>query len=776
MNSSNPAQEAASDGARSEKLQISGMRCAACAQIISYRLQQLPGINALQFIPGTAQLKVEWDGQRLKLQQIVDAVVALGYRALPMAQGEMDAVLARENRLQWWRLFVAGFAMMQIMMYAFPAWLEPVPSVDGDLTPDIDLLLKLASLALSLPVMIFSSTPFYRSALRDLRNRHIGMDVPVCIGIFATFIASLWATFAGGAVYYDSLVMFVFLLLAARMVEERVQQKANAALHELTSLSPPQALLCATYPQQREVQTVPAAEIKPGQVVQVLPGAQVPVDGLVLEGNSACDEALLSGESAAVGKQIGDRVIAGALNLSGSLWVRAEQVGADTRLAGMVAMMENAAGEKPALVQLADRHASRFLMAIILLAALAGLVWWQIDPARALPIALTVLVITCPCALSLATPAVMAAVSGRLARRGVLVARGRAIESLAQAQVFVFDKTGTLSNGKLSVVAQQVLRTENQAGGVTFAASEGIWRTLAAQLARHSLHPVAQALAQEETAQPDWPALQNVQEVQEVAGQGLQGRLGSGLLRLGRPEFVQQLHGQELPPLPPALQACSVVALGDEQGWLAIFGLRDQIRPQAGALLAALQAARKQVWILSGDRQEVVSATARELGVPAEHALGQLLPEQKHARVRALQAQGWQVAVCGDGMNDGPVLSLANVSIAIGQGAPITQARSDVVLVSSNLGDLQAALTACAKAMQLIRQNLGWAALYNVLAIPLACSGALAPWHAALGMSLSSLLVLLNSLRMLSGSKAELEALHAATPATPAALPGWAGT
>ena len=747
LSSSLPASAAnAETSLRRDKLAISGMRCAACAQIIEYRLRQLPGVEQVDLHYSSARVEMRWQPEKISLSQIVEAVCALGYRALPLAKAESEAAAeAKAKKMLWWRVFVAGFAMMQVMMYAFPAWLQPVPSVDGDLTPDIDRLLKLASFSLSVPVFLFSAWPFYMGAWRDLRNRHIGMDVPVAIGVIATFAASVYATWQGGAVYYDSMIMFVFLLLLARRVEAKVQHSSSAALRELTNLVPPQALVCRQYPSNQESESVLAASIQVGDVVLLLPGAQVPVDGIVLQGSGACDEALMTGEAQPVLKTPGSQVMAGAMNLAGRLLVRAEQVGEATRLSHLVAMMENAASQKPALVQLADRHASTFLTVILALSLLSGLVWWQIDAARALPIALTVLVITCPCALSLATPAVMAAVTGQLAKHGVLLARGRAVEALARASHFVFDKTGTLTEGKL--LCQQIHYLQTESSPV----EQAQVADLAAHIARNSLHPAAQAIAalskQSSTAE-----LTGLDDIEEIVGQGLQTRYQGKTYRLGSLAFVQALHGLALPA---HTSETSLLAFGNQEQWLALFELSDSVRADAQNLLAALQAAGKQVWILSGDRSVVVAKLAQQLGVPAAQALGDLQPQQKYEQVLQLQQQSKlaKVAVVGDGMNDGPVLSLADVSIAMGQGAPITQARSDVVLISSSLADLQFAWLGTQRALALIRQNLCWAIAYNVVAIPSAVFGWLAPWHAALGMSLSSVLVVVNSLRMLREEK-----------------------
>jgi P-type Cu2+ transporter len=724
-----------------EKLSIGGMRCAACSQLIEFRLRQLDGVSQFQINGALHRADISWDPKKISLRAIIESVASLGYSALPA--GSAGARAERESKMSLWRLFVAGFAMMQVMMYAFPAYLEPVPSFDGDLTPDIDRLLKLASLALTLPVVFFSATPFFQSAWRAIRNRHIGMDVPVSVGILVTFVASIWAIFAGGPVYFDSLIMFVFLLLGARVIEARVHKKSTAALRALTELVPLQADKLPEYPENRETRQVNASELQVGDFILIPAGAQIPVDGQVVEGVSECDESLMTGESHAVAKTIGSTVIGGALNLSGTLVMRAERVGDDTELSSLVRMMESAANEKPPLVQLADRQASLFLSIILVLALAAGIVWWQIDPARAVWIAVTVMVITCPCALSLATPGVMSGAIGQLARHGVLVARGRAIETLARATHFVFDKTGTLTQGRLKLAGTHILRD-----GPLFSAQS--IAEFVVQMAAGSLHPVARALVAELAVKGKATAQPISAGVQEIAGQGLELRIEGEPYRLGNVNFVAQLHGLPL-DIPAGLKDKTLAVLGDARGWIALYGLEDGLRDDAKELVKFLQERGKRVLLLSGDRQDVVAGVAAELQI--DSATGGLSPTKKHDAVKQLQQQGAIVAVVGDGMNDGPVLSLANVSIAMGQGAPISQARSDLVLISSRLQDLQYGVQLTSTSLSLIRQNLGWAILYNVVAIPAAVSGMLAPWHAAIGMSLSSLIVVLNSLRILSGRR-----------------------
>ncbi len=720
------------------KLSISGMHCSACNQIIEFRLGRLAGVRKFNINISTHTADISWSSKEVSLPEIIESISSLGYGALPV--GSDGELINREHKMSIWRLFVAGFAMMQVMMYALPAYLEPIPQIDGDLTPDIDRLLKLASLALTIPVVIFSAWPFFQAAMRDMRNRHCGMDVPVSVGVIVTFVASVWATFAGGPVYYDSLIMFVFLLLAARVIQSRVHNKSTSALRVLTKLLPLLAEKLSDYPANMRVEEINASLLAVGDVVLIQPGSKIPVDGIVISGTSECDESLMTGESRAVSKSAGSTLIGGALNLNRPLVMRATRVGNDTQLSSLVRMMESAANEKPPLVQLADRYASTFLTIIMLLAIASGIVWWQIDSSRAIWIAVTIIVITCPCALSLATPSVMSAAIGQLAKSGVLVARGRAVESLARATHFVFDKTGTLTQGRLKLVKLINIRNDPTL-------DDHAIRQITTNITAGSMHPVAHALYSSLSVQTHSKQVIHYDNVNEIPGRGIEIRHQNLYYRLGNADFAQELHGGNL-DIPAEFSGKTVSVLADDQGVIALFALEDSLRNDAKHLIDFLKQQGKTVLLLSGDRIDVVQNVATELGI--EIALGNLSPKAKYDAVKSLQQQGAKVAMVGDGMNDGPVLSLANISVAMGRGAPISQARSDMVLISNDLRDLSYAVRITSKSLSLIRQNLGWAVLYNIIAIPAAMAGILAPWHAAIGMSLSSIIVVVNSLRIYS--------------------------
>ncbi|MCX8018258.1 MAG: heavy metal translocating P-type ATPase, partial [Rhodocyclaceae bacterium] len=475
-------------------------------------------------------------------------------------------------------------------MYAVPVYLA-----DGDMTADIEQLMRWASLLLTLPVMVYSAAPFFVSAWRDFRLRRIGMDVPVALGLGSAFLASVWATLiAAGEVYFDSVTMFVFFLLSGRYLEMMARQKAARGVESLARALP----AFAERLRGELAERVAVADLAAGDVVRVKPGETIPGDGVVIEGESSCDESLLTGESRPVAKRPGAAVTGGSVNVASPLIVRLERVGEATRLASLKRLMEQAAAEKPALVQLADRIAQRFVWVLLALAAATGLYWFQADPAQALWICVAVLVVSCPCALSLATPAALTVATGALAKEGVLVTRGHAIETLARAQRWIFDKTGTLTIGRPSVVDCQC---------VDEAAAFARVRALEAA----SEHPLARALLAKvgagETAR--------VTNLRAVTGQGIEAReADGGWLRLGAPAFVAQLHGQAMNAQMQAWLAGgdTVAALGNASGWLAWFRLADAPRPGAAAALDALRARGVRLTILSGDAPEAVAAVAAE--------------------------------------------------------------------------------------------------------------------------------------------------------------------
>ena len=729
-------------------LLLEGITCAACAWLIENRLAALPGVSGVALNYATRRVRVRWDTRRARLSDIMAAVAALGYGAQPYDSARSDDLLRRERRILLWRLFVSGFGMMQVMMYAFPVYLA-----GGDMTPGIEQLMRVASLALTIPVAAWAAVPFYSGAWREIKARRVGMDVPVALGIIAAFSASVLATVRGeGAVYFDSVAMFVFLLLGARYLELSARARAAQSQERLARLTPAVAERLDRFPGPSSPTEVPVAILQPGDYVLVRPGAAIPADGKVVDGASSVDESLLTGEFRAIDKRTGDRLTGGAVNLDGPLIMRVEHVGQDTVLAGIVRLMDRAQAEKPEIARMADRAARGFVTALLVLAAAVAAVWYVIDPSRVLWITVAVLVVTCPCALSLATPAALTAATGTLHQSGMLVTRGHALETLAAATHFVFDKTGTLTEGRMALIGVIPLAGAERAHCLT----------LAARLESQSEHPIGRAIvAAAPQAANDTVS---VCDVLNVPGRGVEGRIAGRRLRIGTPGFVAELHGQALPEaLLFVSDEVAVAALGDERGWLALFTLGDPPRRQARLLVRELKALGKIVCLLSGDRGACVARLAHELGI--ETTLGAAAPQDKLEFVRALQQRGAVVAMIGDGINDAPVLAQAQVSIALASGTRLAQTSADMVLMSAQLDVLLGAVRVARRTMRIIRQNLAWAVAYNAIALPLAVLGYVTPLVAAVGMSLSSLTVVLNALRLLQppdrGSLSDGQSLHA---------------
>lgn len=714
---------------REASLILEGITCAACIWLIERQLARLPGVTGADINYATRRARVRWDATRAKLSDILAAIAAVGYRAHPYDPAKNEALAQKEQRAALWRLFVAGFGMMQVMMYAVPVYLAG----EGEMGADIELMMRWASMALTVPVIFYSSAPFFRNAWRDLRHFRVGMDVPVALGVGAAFAASAWATLtAAGEVYFDSVTMFVFLLLGGRFLEMRARQKAVGLTETLARLMPAMARRVSGFPAQRDAEQVLAADLRPGDIVLIRPGETIPADGTVVEGASSADESLLTGESRPAAKVPGDALTGGATNNESPLYMRVLRAGDDTRLAAIVRLMERAATERPRIVETADRIAARFVAALLLVAAIVAAVWWRLDADKALWITVSVLVVTCPCALSLATPVALTVAAGVLARAGLLVTRGHAVEALARANHFVFDKTGTLTSGHLRLL--ETLPLASLPAGDCVA--------LAGALERDSEHPLARALRDAAVAAAGLEALNS------VPGCGVSGRLAGRELRLGRPEWVAAMHGMPMPEAGAALMsgADTIVALGDDSGWLALFRLGDQLRPEAAELVADLKAAGCKVSLLTGDAPPVAAHVARRLGI--EDVRAGMSPQGKHAYVQHLQAHGSLVAMVGDGVNDAPVLAQAHVSVAMGGGAALARAQADFVLLAENLEPLRPGLLIARRALAIVRQNLIWSFAYNFIALPLAMFGFVTPWMAGIGMSGSSLLVVLNSLRL----------------------------
>lgn len=737
-------------------LMVQGMYCAACADTVECALQHLPGVERAHVHAATRRLTLRWDPSKTSMSRLAQVVGENGYRLLPMQQALSIGERLRETRRALWRLFVAGFCAMQVMMYAWPAYVtEP-----GEIPADIDQLLRWASWVLSLPVVFFASGPFFSSAWRDLRHGRIGMDTPVSTGILVTFLASSAATFDptgpwGQEVWFDSLTMFVFFLLGGRYLELKARDRTAGALDSLMNRLPE---VCDRQTSDGGFEAVSIRRLLVGDVVRVQAGQAFPGDGDILSESATVDEALLTGESRPVTRQRGQGVVAGSYNLGGPVLLRVDRLGRDTRFAQIVSLMEKASLEKPRLAILADRIAAPFLVVVLVAAAFAAWYWWQIDHTKALAVAVAVLIVTCPCALSLATPAAMLTSAGALARRGILVRRLQAFEALANIHAVVFDKTGTLTHDHL------VLADARTREGVSREQALG----LAGAMAAGSLHPVSRAIARAARHTHEaGPGVSGVAPADgvvltaltEVAGQGMQALRPDGArVRLGSAAFCgvdAQSTGDDAHDAPR-------VCLADDQGWMATFGLQEGLRDDAQAAVSALRAMGVRTWLLSGDRESAARQVGQAVGV--DHVIAGASPEQKLAEVLALQARGIKLAMVGDGLNDGPVLARADTSFALGHAAPLAQAQSDYVIQGGQVMDVVWTLAQARSTLRIVRQNLAWAAVYNLVSIPLALLGYMPPWLAGLGMAASSLLVIGNALRLAAKVPASPSDAHPGMP------------
>lgn len=747
---------------------LEGMYCATCAFTIEAALRAVPGVQHAEVSAATHRARVVWAASEVKPSQWMAAVRSTGYGAVPAQDAQARQLRQAANRKALWRWLLATFVMMQVMMYAWPAYDRP-----DDLVMEMETLLRWASWVICIPMMIWCCGPFFRGAWGGLKQKRISMDLPVVLGMVITFVISSLGTFNpegmfGREVFYDSLVMFVCFLLTGRWLEMRLRERTAGALDAVLNRLPE-----SIEQQQADGSFVRVALrcLGVGDVIRVLPGEAFPADGEVLQGRSQADEALLTGESRPISKAVGDMVIAGSYNLSAPLQVQIKVLGADTKFAQIVDLMESAGTQKPRLAQLADKVAGPFLVAVLLLAAGAAAYWWGDDPGHALMVAATVLIVTCPCALSLATPVAMLTAAGTLARQGVLVRQLQGLESLAGVDTVVFDKTGTLTQDGMSVSASY----SREAGEALQ------WQAVAAAVAQQSMHPVSRAVAA--WGAPHAGAWQ-VLELEEISGQGLRAqvalaveaaadaerdalggatacpphtlwvRLGSAAFAAGQGAVDAAVDSVGKAPhwMPCDVPQAVFLGLENEANGaassqlVAAFALHEGVRPEAAAVVQALQAQGIDVQLLSGDAQAAVQRVAQQVGIAQAYAA--CSPQDKLAHLQALQAKGHLVAMVGDGLNDGPVLAGAHVSFAFGRAVPLAQSRSDFVVLGDNLGLVLRTAMFSRKTLRVVRQNLWWSAAYNAVSVPFAVVGLMPPWLAGLGMALSSLLVVLNAARL----------------------------
>ncbi|UWF51173.1 heavy metal translocating P-type ATPase [Pseudomonas sp. N3-W] len=700
-------------------LLMEGISCAACGWLIEKHLRGLPAVAEARLNLSNHRLHVRWADAQLPLSQVLSELRHIGYAAHPYQADRASEQLASENRLALRQLGVAGLLWFQAMMATMATW----PEFNIDLSPELHTILRWVAMFLTTPIVFYSCAPFFRGALRDLRTRHLTMDVSVSLAIGSAYLAGIWTAVTGvGELYFDAVGMFALFLLAGRYLERRARERTAAATAQLVNLLPASCLRLSGDGQSERILLT---ELRVGDQVLVHPGAILPADGKILDGQSSIDESLLTGEYLPQPRTLGDAVTAGTLNVEGALTVEVLALGQDTRLSAIVRLLDRAQAEKPRLAEIADRAAQWFLLLSLIAAAAIGLLWWELDSSRAFWIVLAMLVATCPCALSLATPTALTAATGTLHKLGLLLTRGHVLEGLNQIDTVIFDKTGTLTEGRLT------LRLIRPLGELNSDQCLG----LAAALENRSEHPIARAFGRAPVAAED---------VHSTPGLGLEGLVGEQRLRIGQPGFVCELSGATLPPIPQ--DAGQWLLLGDQNGPLAWFVLDDRLRADAPALLAACKARGWRTLLLSGDSSPMVASVAAELGI--DEARGGLRPDDKLQVLQQLHKQGRKVLMLGDGVNDVPVLAAADISVAMGSATDLAKTSADAVLLSNRLDALVQAFTLARRTRRVIIENLLWAGLYNGLMLPFAALGWITPIWAAVGMSISSLTVVLNALRL----------------------------
>lgn len=711
------------DGLRSINLSIDGMTCSACAWLIEQHLSRLAGVQQVQVNATTERVAIRWQPDAVKLSEILQAIAELGYRALPFQAANQEQEFKQRRRYFVTRLGVAGLATMQVMMLAIGLYFGVVSDLDAELRQ----FMWWISLFMATPVLLYSAQPFYISAIRSIQAGQPNMDVPVTFALLSAYGASAYATFINeGEVYFESVAMFTFFLLVGRYFELLARQKAVSAAANLVKLLPAIA--------QREIangeyESVAVNRLQIGDVIQVLPGATIPADGELLSKSAGVNESILTGESRLVNKYQHETVLAGSMNQNQAIRIKVSAIQQQTVLASIIELQDLALSRKPKLARVAERMASKFVVRILMLAAATFLIWTIIDPAEAFWVTLSVLVATCPCALALAAPTAVTGAIHKLNKSGILLRNADVLQILPDVKTVFVDKTGTLTTGEFTL--QQLHVYKEHADEITV-------KALAQALENHSEHPLAAPLRHLTEAR------ESVADVQNEAGYGLQANwLTDGYVtpvRIGSLRFIQQWH----PTFSPKITSAQVF-LATSQHVLAEMQVGDKLRHDTQATIAAMQAAGIEVIMLTGDRLELAEQITEQLNI--KHVFANLLPADKLDKLTSAQIDG-PVAMIGDGLNDGPVLAQADVSITFGHAADLARTAADVVLLRNQFSALNQFSEITSKARKILRQNILWALIYNIGILPVAMAGFVTPYIAAIGMSLSSLIVLLNSLRL----------------------------
>jgi len=715
---------------RSAHLVLEDIVCPACTWLIESRLRRLPGLAEVKVNYASNRADITWQEGKTTLGTILKIIQDLGYRAYPYDPRRGMQTLEAERKSQLRRLGLAGLLGMQVMMLSIAIYTGDWSGMESE----YKYFFYWICLLLTTPVMFYSARPFFTRAWRDLRVLHTGMDVPVSLGLAIAYLSSIWTTVTGvGQVYYDSVVMFIFLLLTARYFEFLARKRAMQHFDEVSRIIPAIATRLEYRDGQYRQVPVAVAKLQPGDRLLVKPGETISADGVIVSGTTAVDESLITGESMPVRKSTGEQVIGGSTNVDSPIEIGITRIGKQTILASILKLADTGRQEKAAITRLSNRIASWFVLIVLILAVVVAVYWWHADRSMWIPVTISLLVITCPCALSLAIPVAVTSATTRLMSKGLVIINNNALEILNRASHFIFDKTGTLTEGRLKVY-DIVLHTNN---------IKDECLAVAAALECNSEHPVARAIL-------DYCSGIQAPFAERVVnhpGRGIEGLISGRHYYLGTAEFIQDLAGIAVDPeFQDEADKTTSIILADRERIYCCFRLSDRIRSGAGQLITDLARTRREIVLLSGDSPGVVRRVAEGLGI--QQYYGRMSPEQKLAKVEQLAENNNITAVIGDGINDAPILARAHISIAMGAGVDVAKLYGDMILLNSNLLVLNDAVIQAARTAGIIRQNIAWAVGYNLLAIPVAVTGLVAPWEAAIGMSLSSLIVVGNSMRL----------------------------
>jgi Cu+-exporting ATPase len=714
-------------------LPVQGMTCAACARSIELTLKDTPGVTAAHVNLATNTATVDYDPAQAGVPELVQAIEQIGY-SVPSTVPEPSVPSAEGAALKR-RLVVAVVFSAPLLVLGMSHGLLHVPHMNW------------IQLAMALPVVFYSGAPFYAGAWTALRHRSANMNTLVALGTGSAFLYSLAVTLAGGAhapVYFEAAAVIIALILVGRLLEARARARASEAIRRLMDLQPQTARVIRGGIEL----DVPVDDVRIGEVVVVRPGEKIPVDGGVIEGESAVDEAMLTGESMPVEKKPGSAVYGGTINRAGSLRFEARKVGRGTMLQQMIEMVKQAQGSRAPVARLADVVSGYFTVGVLSVALVTLAVWLALaSPGFAITAFVSVLIIACPCALGLATPTAIMVGTGRGAEQGVLIKGGEALETAHKIDTVILDKTGTITRGKPEVTDVAPL-----------AVSEDELLRLAASAERYSEHPLGRAIV--EHAASRGIALVAAGDFQSFAGHGVAARVAGREVVVGTAQFLAARRiatgdaKAELDRI--AGEAKTAVLCAADGSLIGVIGIADTIKPESAAAVRMLREQGLDVWMITGDNSRTAEVVARKVGIG--HVLAGVLPDRKAAEVRRLQAQGKRVAMVGDGINDAPALAQADIGVAIGAGADIALEASDITLMRDDLRGVARAIALSRRTMRVIRQNLFWAFAYNTLGIPIA-AGALYPFTgwllspviASAAMALSSVTVVSNSLRLRRG-------------------------